>query len=320
MRAVEPLPAASPRVLASDGSVQNSRSAYEYIADYRLEGLTESLGWAPQQLDPPSFEGRKEQLQDMLSVFDPKGVLPEEYRRSAFQNLTEASLTGQECYVPGELEHTLIKLAMNDDAVFRALRETVTPSRCAHIYIQKLRSRAISVIKQLDQYVSEGPSDENQEPTDIRWCAKHLRALVSKTSEGLNLRAPLPAEVYTRAATFLAELLQSVCNRNHDVFEDIDWDRTASRDENEADRNLYVYLIGDPQNPSAQQDNFVIDVLRDFPPASISQLTERLEGVLETVQQNGAPEGYIQALGDLIERLEGAAASSVSGQKRRRVG
>jgi len=323
MRLAQPFPATSPPVLARDGSVQHAPSPFEYIAGHGLDELTKRFGWPPQQPDPPSFEVRKNQIRDMLSVFDSTGVLPEEYRMNVFANITDAPLSLQECYVPRELERTLTNLAMNDDAVYRALREVVPPTRCALVYIGKLRSRAQTTINRLDEYVSDGPSGRDEAPTDVAWCAERLRSIVLQTSDCLNSRAPLPPDVLSRAAAFLVELLQHICTRNDDVYEDIDWDRKAPENEGEANRNLYVHLIGNTANssdePTGKQENFVIDTLRDFPPASVSQFTERLEGVLETVEANGATEAYLEALGQLVQRLEGAAASSVSGQKRRRV-
>lgn len=303
--------------------MEHSSSAFEHVASVGLDELTKHLGWPPEQHDPPSFDVRRNQVQDMLSVFDSNGLLPEEYKTDVFANITDVPLSGQECYAPGDLVRTVINLAINDDAVFRALREAISPSRCALVYIGKLRSRAQSAISRLDAYVSDGSSNKDQEPADVAWCATTLRALVLQTSKTLNSRAPLPAEVLTKAAGFLVELLQHICTRNEDVYEDIDWERDAPENESEADRNLYLHLIGNPppsSDPSTQQQaNFVIDTLRDFPPASVRHFTERLEAVAETITQNGASEGYLHALGQLIERLEGAAASSVSGQKRRRV-
>ncbi|KAI9880663.1 MAG: hypothetical protein M1830_001667 [Pleopsidium flavum] len=323
MRLAQPFPATSPPVLARDGSVQHAPSPYEYIAGHGLDELTKRLGWPLRQTDPPSFEVRKDRVRDMLSVFDSTGALPEEYRMDVFASITDTPLSLQECYVPHELERTLVNLAMNDDAVYRGLQEVVPPNRCALAYIGKLRSRAQTTINKLEEYVSDGPSDGDQSPTDVAWCAEHLRSIVFQTSGCLNSHAPLPTDVLTRAAAFLVELLQHICTRNDDVYEDIDWDREAPENEGEANRNLYVRLIGNPPHSldesTVKQENFVIDTLRDFPPASISQFTERLEGILETVEANGATETYMEALGQLIQRLEGAAASSVSGQKRRRV-
>ena len=303
--------------------MERSSSAFDHVASLGLDELTKRLGWPPQQNDPPSFDARRDQVQDMMSVFESNDVLPEEYKTEVFASLTDVPLSGQECYVPGELERTVINLAMNDDAVFRALREAVSLARCALVYIGKLRSRAQSAINRLDAYVTDGPSIDGQPPTDVVWCARTLRTLVLQISKSLNSRAPLPGEVLTKAAGFLVELLQHICTRNVDVYEDIDWERNAPGNESKAERNLYVHLIGNPppsSDPStAKQVNFVIDILRDLPPASVSQFTERLEVILETVTQNGAGEGYTQELGQLIERLEGAAARSVSGQKRRRV-
>lgn len=320
MRLIQPFPDTVPPALISDGSVEYSSSAFEYVAGLGLDELTKRLGWPPQPQDPPPLDVRRSQVQDILSVFDSNGALAEEYKSDVFASIPD---DGPECYVPGDLERTIINLAMNDDAVFRALREAISPSRCALAYIGKLRSRAQSAINRLDAYVTDGTSNGDQAPTDVAWCARTLRALVSQTSQCLNSRAPLPAEVSTKAAGFLVEVLQHICTRNEDVYEDIDWERNAPGGESEADRNLYVHLIGNPpplRDPSSQkQANFVVDVLLDFPPPSVRKFTERLEAISELVVQNGASEDYKRALAQLIERVEGAAASSVSGQKRRRV-
>lgn len=323
MRVAQAFPPTSPPVLSSDGSVQNAPSPFEYVASHGLDEMTKRLGWLPRQADPPAFEVRKNQLRDMLSIFAPADLLPEEYETEVFASINDVPMSLQACYVPHELERTIINLAMNDDEVYRALREAASSTRCALVYIGKLRSRAQTTISRLDEYIRDGPSRKDEITHDIPWCAERLRTLAAQTGDCLNTRAPLPTDVLSRAAAFLVELLQHVCTRNNNVYDDIDWHRNAPDSEDEATRNLYVYLIGNPPSSwgesTTKQENFVVDTLRDFPPTSISQLTERLEGIMETVERYGATPAYMEALAQLVRRLEGAVASSVSGQKRRRV-
>ena len=214
----------SSSVLARDGSVQEAPSPFENIATHGLDELTRRLGWPGQRSDMPSFDVRKAQVQDILSVFDSKGPLPEEYRADFFASLTDITLNAQQCYVHHDLEETLANLAMSDDAVYKALREAVTPGRCALAYVGKLRNRAQVTIDKLDEFVRHGPYDHDPVQADVVWCGEQLRSIVRQTSDCLNSRAPLPPDVLSKAASFLAELLQHVCTRNYDVYEDIEWD------------------------------------------------------------------------------------------------
>lgn len=238
-------------------------------------------------------EARKETVVDMLSVFD-RTALPAEYGRE-FTDDAPATASGEEPFIPRSLAATIYGLAVRDETFFRRLRKVLTGDVCASVYFAKQRARAKDAFSKLDRYVQLGPSTSESRNMDVQECARILRLIVHQICEERESRAskePLGAAVKSNVAEILVEILHEVvCSRNRDVCQTIAWERNIV--DYARDRNLYLYLIGDPPRfentqPLGMRDDFVIDRLNDFPANEWRHLLERLTTILDHIHENAA--------------------------------
>ncbi|KAI4204609.1 MAG: hypothetical protein LQ348_001268 [Seirophora lacunosa] len=242
-------------------------------------------------LSPTFPHARADQVCDMLSVFD-TGRLPDEFGRD-FAPVPSDEMP-HNFYVPHSLAATIYRLAVRDESVFRRLRRVITHDVCANAHFSKLRARAREAFARLDSYVEDGPTPDNNQ--DIPRCARSLRSIVNEICQTRNIRTssgPLSTTVVMKVAEILVEILQEVCNRNEEAYYRIHWEREASEEEPERNRNLYAYLIDDPppfsaSTPSWMKETFVIDRLRQMPANEWRHLIERLTTILDQIR-DGTP-------------------------------
>ena len=310
---------------------------YELIGD-RVQSLPEQLnltrsndadydsdGSISPENSLPEGDARKESVKEMLSVFD-EAALPQEYGRG-FRD-APATASSADLFVPGNLSATIYGLAVRDESFYRRLTKVVTPDICASRYYAKQRARAQETMRSLDKYVRDGPSlTPGTRDVDIPECARIFRLIIHQICQDRDARTakrPLSAAVITEVAQILVEILQQVCNRDFDVYEDISWPRVGAEQEPERNCNLYMYLIGNPpKNPSApvwMNDDFVIDQLRNFPINEWRHLVEPLtsiqEDIYERAMEHGLPsvtyaEKLETMLQDYTDEAEEPSTSSV---------
>ena len=239
---------------------------------------------------------RSEGVKDMLSVFDPV-TLPQEYGRGFRDPPATAAL--EDLFVPGELSATIYGLAVKDEVFYKRLTKVITPDRCATQFYAKQRARAVDTMRSLGQYINNGPSlNPMTRDMDVPECARTFRIIVHEICQDRDSRTakqPLSAAVITHVAEILVEILQQVCDRDFDVYENITWPRFGADNEPEWNRNLYMYLIGNPpRNPSApawMNDDFVIDQLRNFPTDQWRHLVEPLTTIQEEIYDRAVEYG-----------------------------
>ncbi|KAI4161869.1 MAG: hypothetical protein LQ342_004560 [Letrouitia transgressa] len=231
-------------------------------------------------------------IRDILSVFDGH-VLSQEFGRDFSEFSTMGAL--QELYVPGNLAATIYRLAARDEHFYKRLRKTVTHDTCATVNFTKQGTRAREALRRFDHFVQHGPSEGSRgNSLDVPGCARVLRFTVDRIFQDLESRAqtgPLGSAVYSQVAEILVDILHDVCNRNKDVYDGIGWPSEAANIESVRERNLYVYLVGDPprfglSTPSWMKDSFVVDRLHQIPANEWKHLFERLANVLEQMHEN----------------------------------
>ena len=275
---------------------------YELIGD-RLQSLPERLNLTRSndadydsddsiglESSLPEGDARKESVKEMLSVFD-EAALPQECGRG-FRDAPATALS-EDLFVPGNLSATIYRMAVRDETFYRRFTKVVTPDRCASRYYSKQRLKAQEVMRSLDRYVRDGPSlTPVARDMDIPECARMFRIIVHQICHDRDLRTanqPLSAAVVTEVAQILVEILQQVCNRDFDIYENITWPRAGAEEEPERNRNLYMYLIGDPpRDPSTpvwMNDDFVVDQLRNFPTNEWRHLVEPLTTIQEAIYE-----------------------------------
>lgn len=248
------------------------------------------------------LNSRQEIVKDILSVFDPK-ALPGDYGRN-FQKDEIRARVSENLYVPGNLAATIYEIAIRDEAFYRRLRKVVTRDICATSYFSKQQLRARAVMSRLDRFVKSGPSENPKvKDVDVPECAKSIQLIIHQICTDRDARAskgPLEAVTSMNAAEILVDILaEVVCNRDKDVYEG-----ERERDDNEPrrNRNLYLYLIGDPpisnvSAPFGMGDDFIIDRLRSFPAMEWSHLLERLTTILDHIVEKSTSEDEAAARG-----------------------
>ncbi|KAI9866040.1 MAG: hypothetical protein M1813_002007 [Trichoglossum hirsutum] len=277
--------------------------AREHHAPFRRRSDTEANASDDETVFP-----RKDQVRDILSTFHLK-TLPEEYSIVAQQEPLEVSLSLQPLSDPKSLEGIIFSLTVRDKTFFTALRRAVPPDYCASVFLDKALAEVLETFGRLDRYAAHGPT-QGSVTWDIAWCASKLRELVNRIRHNMELRAPLGQAIKAKAFRLLVKTLEEVTNRNHDVFVNITWIREAPSNETAVDRNLYQKLIGNSvkasraELPLQEKDkgNFVIDALRDLTDAGRDE-SHRLQQILRTTEENGAPRNFIAELRKLRDQL-----------------
>ncbi|KAL8645678.1 MAG: hypothetical protein Q9226_007196 [Calogaya cf. arnoldii] len=290
------------------------------------DDATEAIG------SPALSDARAEQVRDMLSVFD-KATLPEDYDPGS--SSSPASSGRQNLHVQNNLAATIYQLAIRDERVFESLRTVITHDICANTHFSKLRTRAREAFARLDSYIENGPSDDaGTDDQDIPRCAKMLRIIVDQICQFRDSRAssgPLSAPVKRKVAEVLVEILQEVCDRNEDVYYRIAWKREMADGESDRNRNLYAYLIDDPQRlnasaPSWMKETFIIDRLRQTPADEWRHLIERLTSIVDQMRERMEDEDDPPLAYTKLERMiqeytaEAFEPSSSSVQRRPTIG
>ncbi|KAI9772242.1 MAG: hypothetical protein M1840_000991 [Geoglossum simile] len=290
------------------------RTLTSIAADHRALFRRRSDSQVDTADDEPTFS-RKDQVLDILSTFDPE-TLPEEYPVGTQQRLAEGGLSSQTLLDSKSLEGTVFGLAVRDNSFFTVLRRAVPPDYCTSIFLDKALAKVHESLNRLDKYVESGPLRDTIS-WDVAYCASNLGELVSRIRHHIELRAPLGRATKTKAFRLLVTILEEVTKRNYDVYADISWAREAPSTEKDVDRNLYQKLVGSsakaskteirPQElPEKGKGNFVLDALRDLTDAGRDE-SHKLQQILQTIEENGAPQGFIAEL----KRLKGQLPSSM---------
>ncbi len=328
------------RTLSNGGVAAQINELYELIGTH-LHSLPDQLNFSrgndadydsDGSITPESYlpdgDARKESAKEMLSVFD-EATLPQEYGRSFRDAAAVAS--SEDLFVPGNLSATIYRLAVRDETFYRRLAKVITPDRCASHYYAKQRARAQEAMRSLEKYIRDGPSLlPTTEDMDIPECARTFRIIVHQICQDRDSRTakqPLSATVIAQVAQILVEILQQVCNRDFDIYENITWPRVGADDEPERNRNLYMYLIGDPPSnssaPAWMNDNFVLDQLYNIPPNEWRHLVEPLTTIQEEIHERAVEYGlpstaYAEKLETMLqEYTEEAEEPSTSSVQRR---
>lgn len=276
------------------------------------------------------METRTDILCDILSSFD-SDQTPDEFKhRFVDYPSPRLSPVSDSSLVQGSLPATIYHLACRDDQFYRRLQEVVPPDYRATQYYQKQFARAQNALRRLSQYAETG-SPAGDGKTDVPECARQLRLIVDSMCEyreTRNTASPLGAHVSHRLAELLAKLITQVVTWDRDIYEDATWNRPQPTDEHPRERNLFVYLIGDPpfnvRLPRWMKDRFVIDRLGGFPSSEWSHLLELFTTIkdgIEEMDMDSIPGsfGYVAKIDELVSRYTATVhePSSSSAQPRR---
>lgn len=310
--------------LLRDGSLLSGRPPFELIRSIGFSVLANRHGWPiagvpeEEEIDEEQDESDleesedeedevEEEINDMLSVFEPSGALPDEFKRDDFG--ADLSPRSQ---VYKRFGNVVKEYAVQDEGMLNRLREIIRPDFRANVFFDKMRLRAERAFGALNEYIRRGPTSPNL-TYDVVQCARVLIRLVQDIESGLDNRVrnnPRQMEAANRATAALLYILQGIANRNFDAYSGITWNRLAAVNEPVQNRNLYILLVGTPPRISPSQGVsrgfsppgglFVVDLLQRFPRDVIKNHLEQLTIVTEKVALNGAPDAFIKALRDIL--------------------
>ena len=263
-------------------SIDHQQSTLPTVFDTRHLNEDESL--AVERMDA---------LCDVISYFDPLRT-PVEFKRDFARNL-RVELASNDVLVPQSLSATIYRLAFRDDTVNTRLQQIVPPDERAKLYYEKQYHKALEALDKLRQYGERGPLGQNlpanTREMDVPQCARKIRQIVHQMCEDREERiekAPLGTEVAQRLTTLLVMLLERVMHSDGDIYASSTWNRQQSISEHPRERNLFIYLIGDPPNNRRaepwMQDFLILDFLSTFPPNDWMHLIEHLTEIKEIIE------------------------------------
>ena len=260
-------------------------------------------------------ETRTDDLCDIISSFD-NSVTPSEFKQRFVHDPPPELLPSDNgSLVQGSLPATIYHLAWRDETFFRRLQQVVPQDTRAIQYHRTQNDRAQNALQRLAQYSETGqlaPGPQHDRNLGVPACARYLRFIVEEMCEDRNRRhntAPLGAPVLRRLAEILTRLVGQIVTWDRDVYDRARWNRIQPQNEHPRDRNLFVYMIGDPPIdptlPSWMTNHFVIDRLRSFPSSEWSHLLERLTTIKDAIEEKDMDSlpgsiSYVAAIDDMV--------------------
>ncbi|KAF2196279.1 hypothetical protein GQ43DRAFT_383685 [Delitschia confertaspora ATCC 74209] len=280
--------------LTDDGSTVQNVQPVTMLDRMSIEKVSEGLEWVfhdGPDIDPEDVE---EEMNNLLSVFEPSGALPFE-----FENISQSPTLTQRSRKYKEVSDVIIKYAAEDPGLFLTLQSIIGPTFQAHTFIDKINDRIARTFRALDEYIQHGPTDTPIESCDVVTCAAKLRELVHITAEKYQQQMeedPGSKGVAVRAAACLISILDGVTNRNYDAYANITWGGIAPTDPTQ--NNLFACLIA-PSNASGEL--FVLDALRGFPQDDVLRNHwEILNNIGDKLVENEAPPKYLASFQNII--------------------
>lgn len=291
----------------------------EELLQGKLEAVADGLNWQYLRVEGDGRTTgmtRTEKVRDVLSAFSTK-VLPEDFRQDLAETTTQTR-AAEQCVVQGDLEATIFRLAVHDDAVFGSLCKAMPAGACAAIYFDKIQEQIRRLFVDFDRYCATGdlPAGSGSPSggiVEVDRVVEQLRRLVARIHANILTRAPHGTE---GAAKVLVSILESIASRNRDALEGNSWNRTSFSNEDEDQRNLHHLLIGpDDMDLDPEEELFVLSALEALPSSDLIQFIPKLREAQRKIEVSRAPRVYLLRLGRLVRAAE-TAVSTGSGQKR----
>ncbi|KAF2842988.1 hypothetical protein M501DRAFT_1012368 [Patellaria atrata CBS 101060] len=329
--------------LEKDGSRIHNKSPYQLIMDVGTSELEENRRWRhstreaevtnvrePAQDtdlsddssdDSIDLDQRIEEIQDMLSVFEPIKMFAEASGGTSL--VTALSRHASYPRIYKAFSEIVAQRASREASFFQRLRAVINPDIRAEACFEKIRRRVERSFEALNEHMLHGPTGPSPRH-DVVHCAHDLREMVaaieSEFEERRDSLSPAGgANVANGAVAALLDILEGVVERNKDAYADIDWARVAGENEPARQVNLYAQLIGQPGEED--EGDFVLEQLRKFPDSVRLNHVERLDGILQTLKAHGAPGRYLSAFGNLVgsddRKRKGGEQAGRSSSRRR---
>jgi hypothetical protein len=296
-----------PVQFSPDGSTVQSTTPVDILNNKGLESVADDLKWVLQKEDlPEDEEEMKDEITNMLSVFEPQDALPGEFKTP------ESPLTSERSRKYQEFAKLCSDYAIRDPGLFLQIREVIDPGFQRRVFFDKIDSRIARTFHALDEYIAHGPMDSSPNALrfDVPNCAVQLRALVNAIDEFWRQQEkghPETSSIAVRAAAALITILDRVMDRDVNAYEDISWGLEAPSDPIES--NLFAALIGSHTDGDSP---FVLDVLRSLPQEDILRNHwEVLQSIEQKLGHSHTPTEYVNAFHRVVHDSRKRAASEV---------
>ncbi|KAF2441190.1 hypothetical protein P171DRAFT_488752 [Karstenula rhodostoma CBS 690.94] len=303
--------------LAEDGSSVKNTHPAKLLQMSSLRDFADHFHWVVEDEDLPDTDELIDEVANMMSCFEPTGLLPAEFKSEDTRELSDLSRKFQ------EIRTVIAEHAIRYPAFFMQLREKCSPTFQMEVFFEKINKRIDGAFNALDEYIERGgPTNHRTESLDVESCAARLKSLVDKIEEYRDESLVSDAgerrddtEIEKLAAVAYVRILEEVTGRNYDAYADSPWSMPMPPSDPRRN-NLFVCLIG----PASEENGFfVVDKLQDMAPHVVRHHGVDL-GDIENRLRNTplTPPAYLGALRMLIQEKRKRAASQSDGSSVKR--
>jgi tetratricopeptide (TPR) repeat protein len=295
--------------------VRNTHPA-NVLKNQGLDQFADHLNWIIED-DLPDRDELEDEVSNMLSVFEPTGALPAEFKSDDTRELSEKSRMYR------EFKNIVLEQASQCPSFYIRLTQLLTREYQVKQFFGEINRRIDRALKALDEYIEKGPTNRSSEALDVVACAARLRNLVQavedyrKDLEDSDDEEQDEDDLIERlAAAALLKVLDEVTSRNYDAYADSAWGMGMSSS-SPGQNNLFVCLIGLPSEE--EPGFFVLDSLRTMGSHIIRHHSVAL-GDIEVLLRN-TPEtspAYLNAFRTLLQDKRKRAASPSGGSSAKR--
>jgi hypothetical protein len=294
-------------VLTNKGYPAGVPDPYTQIKEVGIDTLAQHLGWRQKSSDIPP--GRIKEVREIMASFSPK--LADNYKPDVFEDYAENE-SYEPVLAPYNLEDTVTRLLITEEAIFKRFREMVNVDYCASDRFKKLGDKAESAIKTMESYRPAKKSTDNEKVFDVVWCGKILLEIVDLIGKAIDRQAPIALNRKTKedAAGVLVNILTLVIRHDEDMYAASGWAGTPQRSAPAFKHSLYQFLI-----VARPKVYFVIDYLEQI--ADVAGLSAyALEDVSHELKAHtDQPRSFLAKLQSVVETMKQAPGSKRSGSR-----
>jgi hypothetical protein len=296
-----------PIPLSPDGSAIHNFTPVDILNTKGLDNIADGLKWIVKKEDVPAYDDDiRDEIANMLSVFEPQDALPGEFK------CPESPLTSERSRKYQKFAKLFTDYAVRDPGLFLQARGVIDPNFRRRVFFEKIDTRISRTFAALDEYITYGPIAASPDALrfDVPNCAKQLRALVNAIDELCREHDEVHSnvrEVANRAAAALINILHRVVDRNNNAYEDISWGLEGPQDP--AENNLFVALVG---QDDSEEPPFVLHTLGSLPQDDVLRNHwETLQSIELKLEGYDTPPDYANAFRRILHDSRKRAASEV---------
>jgi hypothetical protein len=278
-----------PVQFSPDGSTVQSTTPVEILNNKGLEGVAGELKWVLQkECLPEDEDDRKDEIAEMLSVFEPQDALPGEFKTPESPSTSERSRRYREFVI------LVTEYAVRDPGLFLQIRSIIDPEFRRRVFFEKIDSSIARTFHALDEYITHAAMNASPEAPrfDVTTCARQLQAIVDAIEEFCREQDeddPDIRFISMRAAAVLITILDGVVKRNINAYENNSPGLEAPSNLIE-NNNLFVALIGSHTDGKPM---FVLDTLLSLPHEDVLRNHwEILQGIEQKLADADTPSEY----------------------------